>query len=976
MSTRQKHKRLLWLSVVLLGLSFAFGMRYASSAVLAEDLAREEGEFSFVKPDAKKMEHLVSSLEAATKELHQKHDRLFVKREVALTSTESQNLFNLAKQRKAYLIELMRNEPDAALSFILSEKERKSLSSIAPEHIEKLTTLEGTLEVIIADNFEERISKTFYTLIIPNKERIRLYPAYGLKVPLISGAKIKIKGFRIDNELIFDGRYSLKDSSSEQVGIELTKQIENQAVAGDQKTIVILFNFSNDRRQPAAPQEVRNQLFDDALNSLNVYYQEQSFSQVSLSGDVVGWYTLGIRKTCDAHAQLVNAISLADPEVDFRLYERIVLLNPYCLAASTVGKTFVSTQDGLISASVIWLWLSIDEVDNFRDLRHEFGHSFGVRHANAWECGEDTIRNLDVSGCSSLEYGDPFDVMGGAAKGGHLNAFHKEKLGWLEPSNIITPTERGEYFLSPIEILSRRPQVLKFPRSAAENISVEFRQPIGIDKFLEDNFYNAAKGALLHTDRFASGDSGGGDTQLLDATPGSRPQDFPDAALEVGQSFIDPATRSEITVISQDTNELRLKFEPGKIDFTPPQVSILEPKSGTEVSGEVRVEAEASDVSGIEKVEFYYQFSQPDLDRQPTPFLFATDMEAPYEAFWETRNLPNGEISIFAQAYDLSGINFALPGNSGLSQPISVRVNNEGPLDLPPIANAGPDQRVTVGEIVTLNGSASYDPDSDPLSYQWKQLFPDSAMTLSHPEAAITTFIAPNVSVDTEFIFELTVTANAKPRTDTTLVIVQPLPDVTPPTTPIVREEGEFIVTSTQLTAFWSSEDKESGIAEYQYAIGTLPGATDVVNWKSAGINTSVTETNLSLQNGKTYYFAIKARNGAGLWSEVGYSDGIIVDSSAPVITHTPKTRAQKRRPIVFRAKVSETGSGLDSVWLGLTYFDSSQEQLSMTKPLNKDYYQAVLPRNKAKKDITYSLKAKDKAGNLASVGPYRIKVR
>lgn len=183
-------------------------------------------------------------------------------------------------------------------------------------------------------------------------------------------------------------------------------------------------------------------------------------------------------------------------------------------------------------------------------------------------------------------------------------------------------------------------------------------------------------------------------------------------------------------------------------------------------------------------------------------------------------------------------------------------------------------------------------------------------------------------------------------------------------------------MTSTQLTAFWSSEDQESGVAEYQYAIGTLPCAVDVMDWKSAGVNTSVTETGLSLENGKTYFFSVKAKNGAGLWSEVGYADGITVDSSAPVITHTPKTRAQKRTKIVFQAKVSETGSGLDSVWLGLTYFDSSQEQLSMTKPLNKDYYQAVLPRNKVKKDITYSLKAKDKAGNVANIGPYRIKVR
>jgi hypothetical protein len=33
----------------------------------------------------------------------------------------------------------------------------------------------------------------------------------------------------------------------------------------------------------------------------------------------------------------------------------------------------------------------------------------------------------------------------------------------------------------------------------------------------------------------------------------------------------------------------------------------------------------------------------------------------------------------------------------------------------------------------------------------------------------------------------------------------------------------------------------------------------------------------LNLTVGTTYYFAVKAQNGQGLWSEVGVSDGIIV---------------------------------------------------------------------------------------------------
>lgn len=41
------------------------------------------------------------------------------------------------------------------------------------------------------------------------------------------------------------------------------------------------------------------------------------------------------------------------------------------------------------------------------------------------------------------------------------------------------------------------------------------------------------------------------------------------------------------------------------------------------------------------------------------------------------------------------------------------------PVNQPPTAQAGPDQSVQAGTGVTLNGSSSSDPDSNPLTYQW-----------------------------------------------------------------------------------------------------------------------------------------------------------------------------------------------------------------------------------------------------------------
>jgi len=106
--------------------------------------------------------------------------------------------------------------------------------------------------------------------------------------------------------------------------------------------------------------------------------------------------------------------------------------------------------------------------------------------------------------------------------------------------------------------------------------------------------------------------------------------------------------------------------------------------------------------------------------------------------------------------------------------------------------------------------------------------------------------------------------------------------DSTPPTTPVVTDDGDYIASTSQLHATWTSSDPESGITEYQYAIGTSAGGNDIVGWTSAGTNTEVMHTGLSLATGTTYYFAVKTKNGAGAWSEVGKSDGITAQAYTP----------------------------------------------------------------------------------------------
>jgi hypothetical protein len=110
--------------------------------------------------------------------------------------------------------------------------------------------------------------------------------------------------------------------------------------------------------------------------------------------------------------------------------------------------------------------------------------------------------------------------------------------------------------------------------------------------------------------------------------------------------------------------------------------------------------------------------------------------------------------------------------------------------------------------------------------------------------------------------------------------------DTTPPTDIAIVRDGTDAIADTdstslaaELSANWeASNDFESGILEYKYAIDTTPGGTDIVGWTSTGNSiASVTKTDLSLTVGVTYYFTVVAVNGVDLESNPTNSNGQVV---------------------------------------------------------------------------------------------------
>ena len=76
--------------------------------------------------------------------------------------------------------------------------------------------------------------------------------------------------------------------------------------------------------------------------------------------------------------------------------------------------------------------------------------------------------------------------------------------------------------------------------------------------------------------------------------------------------------------------------------------------------------------------------------------------------------------------------------------------------------------------------------------------------------------------------------------------------------------------------------DSLSGIAEYEYSLGLDTGQTEIVDWISSGLDTSIT-VNISLDEGPTYYANVRAIDSVGNISPVISSDGFGLDQSVPV---------------------------------------------------------------------------------------------
>ena len=295
---------------------------------------------------------------------------------------------------------------------------------------------------------------------------------------------------------------------------------------GTWETAVLLFNFTNNRTEPWTPAAVGQRFFTDAT-STNVFFQEQSWGQVNLAGDVRGWYQLAQSSSgCDVDAWADEADAIAAAAgVNLDAYDSVAYVFP---RVSDCG------WGGLAELPGDQLWLNGDI--GVRVASHELGHNMGVHHASALSCGNQAISDS----CSRSEYGDPFSSMGTGSR--RMAGWHLQQLSYMSAGNVRSVSTSGTHRIRTTLSRTSEPQLLKIPKGTGgwrpEYYYVDLRASGGVfDNFSLTDPVVQGVTIRVGNDRYVLRQS-----KLIDTTPNSYSRsslDFRDAPLAAGRTFSD-----------------------------------------------------------------------------------------------------------------------------------------------------------------------------------------------------------------------------------------------------------------------------------------------------------------------------------------------------------------------------------------------------------------------------------------------------
>lgn len=527
----------------------------------------------FAKGQGNTKDTLVLKLKNSTDEL-KKLGNAYKSSDNSKKQSLSPQIVKLAKERESVLYQLIDVDPAMALKYSAADI-RLDLPKDAQGSIEEQTSVQGTLRILHGEKldysnksklgFKDPVNN--FVLTQNDKSIVYLYSAGPTSTQLPLGQVVTTTGLKLGDKMAVAAidKYQLKRVAQKTA---LTADPSAPQVAGAdtyKKVLVYVLNFQDNQIQPYTPDEVRARIFTDQ-RSTAAYLTEASFYKFSISGkyrtdgDVTNWLTIPYTNestACDLGNWANSADQVAQAAgVDTTGYDHYMYVFPYAQGCGP-GAAF-GEQPGNRS----WYFGASDfNIVNFADgpirgtASHELGHNFGLWHAAAYIC-RDNSNNPTTLGpnCSLDQYSDPFDVMAiPSAIQQHYSAYHKEQLGLYTQNIIIPVTSSNTVVIAPIEGDPTGFNAgIKIPanKDTQGNVTdyyyVDFRQPgLLFDQFSQSQT-TATSGVQV---RLAPAVGIFNYPALLDMTPGSS-GNFDDATLVQGQTFTDSARGISINVSS------------------------------------------------------------------------------------------------------------------------------------------------------------------------------------------------------------------------------------------------------------------------------------------------------------------------------------------------------------------------------------------------------------------------------------------
>lgn len=249
---------------------------------------------------------------------------------------------------------------------------------------------------------------------------------------------------------------------------------------------------------------------------------------------------------------------------------------------------------------------------------------------------------------------------------------------------------------------------------------------------------------------------------------------------------------------------------------------------------------------------------------------------------------------------------------------------DRGVINTPPVANAGNDANVILGNTVTLDGSGSFDPDGDPLTiYQWQVV---STPANSNLGSWTTNEINPFFAPDSSGVFVLSLTVSDGLATSSADEVFINVSDNLPPVAVAIADVSQGYAPLGVNFDGSQSYDPEAGVISYLWDFGD---------------NTSSQEANpfhLYTTPG-SYLTTLTVTDEVGNQSQAELRIEVLAINQPPVITNLSVSPASGPAPLLANYALQASDPENDSlsiVWElgdGTVVYDELQFSHTYTEP-------------------------------------------